>query len=100
MRTPQMPDVVQDDTAPILLVNTSQHGDIPVVSAQGDIDLSTVSSLWEVLMSCTSRASASTDGGDSAKGKTTSPDRRIALDLREVGFIDSAGLALLAQARK
>lgn len=69
----------------VLLVRTYDHEGIPIVAAQGDVDLSTTPTLREVLeASCVERE---------GPGK-------IAVDMREVPFIDSAGLALLVEIRK
>lgn len=93
-------DIVQDDIAPILLLSTYQYEDIPVVSAQGDVDLSTVTRLWEALELCASHAPPHAEETGSDARDNVASVRQIAVDLREVSFIDSAGLALLVQARK
>ncbi len=68
-----------------LQITTDQLGNVPVVAAQGDVDLCTTTVLREALeKACSSR----TDSG------------LIAVDMREVAFIDSAGLALLVEMRK
>jgi len=69
----------------VLLVHTYDHNGIPIVAAEGDVDLSTQEILRQALeISCSQR---------------TTPGK-IAVDLREVAFIDSAGLALLVEIRK
>lgn len=69
----------------VLLVHTYDHDGVPVIAAQGDVDLSTQDTLRKALeISCMER---STPG-------------KIAVDMREVPFIDSAGLALLVEIRK
>lgn len=56
-----------------------------IVEAQGDVDLCTTGTLREALeSSCTDRAEPGI----------------VAVDMREVPFIDSAGLALLVEMRK
>lgn len=68
-----------------LQINTYHQGEVPVVAAHGDVDLATTPSLRGVLeKSCTERAQPGV----------------LALDIREVAFIDSAGLALLVEVRK
>lgn len=60
----------------------TDHG--ALVEAQGEVDLTTAPQLREPLM-----AAATTTGYTD-----------VIVDLREVDFIDSAGLALLVEARK
>jgi anti-anti-sigma factor len=68
-----------------LRIETYEQGDVPVVAAKGDVDLSTAHTLKEALEhSCQSREGTGT----------------LAIDIREVTFIDSAGLALLVEVRK
>ena len=68
-----------------LEVTTSDIGGIPFVAAQGDVDLSTAQKLRDVLdQTCTQMAQPGP----------------LAVDIREVQFIDSAGLALLVEIRK
>jgi len=68
-----------------LVVEAQALGGVPFVVARGDVDLCTTPRLREVLeQSCSARGGAGPLG----------------LDLREVGFIDSAGLALLVEIRK
>jgi len=69
----------------VLLVRTYDHNGVPIVAAQGDVDLCTTETLRSALeQSCVER---------------TTPGK-IAVDMREVPFIDSAGLALLVEIRK
>ncbi len=75
-------DVTEDD---VLTVTTHAESGGPVVVAQGDVDLCTTATLREAL--------------DLACGSLTSPGT-VAVDMREVPFIDSAGLALLVEMRK
>ena len=68
-----------------LIVTTSDREGVPFVTAQGDVDLSTAPKLRDVLVqSC------------SAEGQSGP----LGVDMREVQFIDSAGLALLVEIRK
>lgn len=68
-----------------LVVTTSDIGGIPFVAAHGDVDLSTTPTLREVLeQSCSRQAQPGP----------------LAVDIRDVAFIDSAGLALLVEIRK
>jgi anti-anti-sigma factor len=69
----------------ILSVSTQDYQGMPVVVADGDVDLSTAPYLKTAL--------------DSACGSRTEPGN-VGLDLRLVPFIDSAGLALLVEIRK
>jgi anti-anti-sigma factor len=69
----------------VLLVHHYSHNGVPIVAAQGDVDLCTQDILRQALISsCKERP---------ASGK-------VAVDMREVPFIDSAGLALLVEIRK
>ncbi len=62
-----------------------EQSGVPVVAAQGDVDLCTTGTLRQALEdSCSSRTELGL----------------IAVDIREVTFIDSAGLALLVEIRK
>ncbi len=74
-----------DEDALHIQTHTELGGSLPIVAAQGDIDLSTAPILRTALLEAFRHAS---------------PSGSIALDLREVGFIDSAGLALLVEIRK
>lgn len=68
-----------------LNVHTEELDGVVQVTAQGDIDLSTTADLRTVLEKvCASR---------------TEP-ANLVVDIREVTFIDSAGLALLVEVRK
>jgi anti-anti-sigma factor len=69
----------------VLLVHNYNHNGVPIVAAQGDVDLCTQSILRQALE-------------DSCKGRSESGT--VAVDMREVPFIDSAGLALLVEIRK
>ncbi|MES2458942.1 MAG: STAS domain-containing protein [Armatimonadota bacterium] len=69
----------------VLLVHNYNHNGVPVVAAQGDVDLCTQDILRKALInSC----------------KERSEPGKVAVDMREVPFIDSAGLALLVEIRK
>jgi anti-anti-sigma factor len=68
-----------------LRIETRDQGGVPVLMAQGDVDLSTSPMLRQALE-------------QACAGPTTSGT--VAIDLREVAFIDSAGLALLVEMRK
>ena len=71
----------------VLLVHNYSQDGVPIVAAQGDVDLCTQSTLRQSLIStCDERKL--TGGG------------KVAVDMREVSFIDSAGLALLVEIRK
>lgn len=71
----------------VLLVRNYSHDGVPIVAAQGDVDLATQNILRQALISaCEER-------------KLTGPGK-VAVDMREVPFIDSAGLALLVEVRK
>lgn len=77
-------DMMEEDE-PILLISTSDVNGLPVVVAQGDVDLCTTPQLRDALeRTCESHSSGGT----------------VAVDMREVPFIDSAGLALLVEVRK
>ena len=65
-----------------LEISLYHQNDNAVVSVQGEVDLSTVTTLQEALEKC---ASQLPEGS------------RLVVDLRQVGFIDSAGLALLVK---
>lgn len=69
----------------VLLVHNYDHNGVPVVAAQGDVDLCTQGILRQALID---------------SGKQPSESDKIAVDMREVPFIDSAGLALLVEIRK
>jgi len=56
----------------------------PIITAGGELDLTTVGQLRELLLTHAGREQSS----------------RVILDLSRVEFIDSAGLALLVEARK
>jgi len=73
------------ETEDLLKISTDEAGGVVIVTAQGDIDLCTTPILREVLEAvCASRT-----------------DRDpVAVDMRQVAFIDSAGLALLVEMRK
>jgi anti-anti-sigma factor len=76
------PGVANED---ILQVSGYEHDGIPVVLAQGDVDLCTTPVLRHALeTACVNRPEPGT----------------VAVDMREVPFIDSAGLALLVEIRK
>jgi anti-anti-sigma factor len=69
----------------VLLVHNYSHNGVQIVAAQGDVDLCTQGILREALeKSC----------------KLPSEAGKVAVDMREVPFIDSAGLALLVEVRK
>ncbi|HVK07116.1 MAG TPA: STAS domain-containing protein [Armatimonadaceae bacterium] len=68
-----------------LHTTTSHVQEIPVVTADGDVDLSTKDILQSAL--------------ESACGGPAAPPHVI-VDLRKVPFIDSAGLSLLVEVRK
>ncbi len=69
----------------ILLVHNYDHNGVPVVAAQGDVDLCTQGILRQALID---------------SGEHPSESDKIAVDMRKVSFIDSAGLALLVEIRK
>lgn len=68
-----------------LQINVHEQAGLPIVAARGDVDLATTPALREVLVSACSAQSGT---------------HNLAVDLREVAFIDSAGLALLVEMRK
>jgi anti-anti-sigma factor len=77
---------VSGDEDDVLLVSTYEHdGGVPVVLAQGDVDLQTAPTLRKALETAC----------DKRTGQGT-----VAVDIRQVPFIDSAGLALLVEIRK
>jgi len=67
-----------------LTISTTQTAKGPVVSASGEVDLTTVGLLREPILN--------------AVTSTESP--AVIVNLTQVDFIDSAGLALLVEARK
>jgi anti-anti-sigma factor len=69
----------------VLYVSTYNHDGVPIVAAQGDVDLCTTDTLRQAL--------------ESACKERVEPGK-VAVDMREVPFIDSAGLALLVEIRK
>lgn len=69
-----------------LQITTHQQDGLCVVAAQGDVDLLTTTTLRHAL-------EAACDGPEN--GATV-----VAVDMRQVPFIDSAGLALLVEMRK
>ena len=74
-----------DDLNDDLVVDTYAENGVPFVTARGDVDLFTAPILREVMEQ---RCSERTEIGP------------LAVDIRDVGFIDSAGLALLVEMRK
>jgi anti-anti-sigma factor len=73
------------ETEDLLKISTEEADGVVIVTAQGDIDLCTTPLLRTVLEeTCAAR----TDRGP------------VAVDMRQVAFIDSAGLALLVEMRK
>ena len=68
-----------------LEVSTYEQSGVPVVAAEGDVDLATAQVLKSALE-------------DSCGQRTESGP--VGVDLRNVHFIDSAGLALLVEMRK
>lgn len=68
-----------------LQITTYDQDGLSVVAAQGDVDLLTTTTLRQALES----ACAAPEAGGT-----------IAVDMRQVPFIDSAGLALLVEMRK
>lgn len=68
-----------------LIVDTHAENGVPFVTARGDVDLCTEPILREVMEQ---RCSERTETG------------LLAVDIRDVSFIDSAGLALLVDMRK
>lgn len=79
-----------DDTLTIRTYADEASG-MPIVAANGDVDLSTTPTLREALEAVFTKVSATPSSGVAGV---------VALDMREVGFIDSAGLALLVEIRK
>jgi len=79
--------------AEVLQLETVDEAGITVVRAIGDIDLSTTPLLRETMERLIAAISV-------AKKGTNEPPHYIVLDMREVPFIDSAGLALLVEVRK
>ena len=80
-----MNGTTENDDSDILQVSTYEQAGVPIVMAQGDVDLCTTPTLRQALeASCASRSDMGTLG----------------IDMREVDFIDSAGLALLVEIRK
>ncbi|MES1227639.1 MAG: STAS domain-containing protein [Armatimonadota bacterium] len=75
--------------AEVLQLETGDEAGVTVVRAIGDIDLSTTPDLREMMERIIATPAPS----------ETLP-RHIVLDMREVPFIDSAGLALLVEVRK
>jgi len=75
--------------AEVLKLETGDEAGITVVRAVGDIDLSTTPSLREMMERMISQSTG-----------TEGTPHYIVLDMREVPFIDSAGLALLVEVRK
>ena len=74
-----------DSNNEYLIVDSYAHDGVPFVTARGDVDLSTEQILREVIEK---RCAERTELGP------------VAVDIRDVGFIDSAGLALLVEMRK
>jgi len=73
------------ETEDLLKISTSGQDGILIVTAEGDVDLCTTPILRQALETqCASR----TERGS------------VAVDMRDVAFIDSAGLALLVEIRK
>lgn len=74
-----------NDTDSLQISRYEFESGVAVVAAQGDVDLCTTPTLRQALDSaCTGQAAAGT----------------VAVDMRDVSFIDSAGLALLVEMRK
>ena len=71
----------------VLLVHNYSHNGVSIVAAQGDVDLATQNILRQALI-------------DSCKEREQMGPGKVAVDMREVPFIDSAGLALLVEIRK
>jgi anti-anti-sigma factor len=67
-----------------LTISTSSTEKGPVVSAVGEVDLTTVGTLRDPVISAV----------------TSTDTPAVVVDLTKVDFIDSAGLALLVEARK
>ena len=76
---------IEDEDEDILRISNAEHQGIPIVVAQGDVDLSTTPTLRLAL-----------DAACSVKPES----KMVAVDIRQVPFIDSAGLALLVEIRK
>jgi len=78
-------DTAFEENAEVLQISVLDYAGVPIVLAQGDIDLCTAPSLRQALESaCAGRKEPGTVG----------------VDMRQVPFIDSAGLALLVEIRK
>ena len=75
-----------DDETLKITTDASADAAVPIVAATGDVDLCTAPLLRDALVA--------------AFGQPAPTSGTIALDMREVGFIDSAGLALLVEIRK
>jgi anti-anti-sigma factor len=73
------------ETEDLLKISTGMHDGILIVTAEGDVDLSTTPILRQALET---HCAAQTERGS------------VAVDMRDVAFIDSAGLALLVEMRK
>lgn len=73
-----------EDDEPILVIGSGEANGTPLVVAQGDVDLSTAPLLRTALKEVCEKATSGVVG----------------VDMREVPFIDSAGLALLVEIRK
>jgi anti-anti-sigma factor len=69
-------------TSSQLSLEVRREGDAAVVSARGDIDLSTLA-----------KATAALDGARAGA-------RSVVLDLREVGFMDTSGLRLIIEEQR
>jgi anti-sigma B factor antagonist len=65
-----------------LTLEVRRTGDVAVVAARGDIDLSTLA-----------KATAALDGARAGA-------RSVVLDLREVGFMDTSGLRLIIEEQR
>jgi anti-anti-sigma factor len=72
----------EDD--PILVIGSGEVNGTPLVVAQGDVDLSTAPLLRTALEEACEKSEVG----------------MVGVDMREVPFIDSAGLALLVEIRK
>jgi anti-anti-sigma factor len=84
-------DNIGDDSgAPDLLISTHPHGTALRVEVQGDVDLFSTPGFQETL-----EALCRGDSEQAGSGLRT-----ILEDLRQVAFIDSAGLAALVHARQ
>lgn len=79
--------------AEVLHLESDDESGVTIVRAIGDIDLSTTPQLRETMERSIATITAVN------KGSAESPNY-IVLDMREVPFIDSAGLALLVEIRK